>query len=90
MSPFRRREVAVADRISLADLPPDYTYPPEFVRVVEFGLLDLEPWKVLLGEWLRSSYSGLRKRYPDHRYIPFAGRQDNDDIACWDGVPGRR
>jgi len=88
VSRFRRREVAVADPRSSTDLPPGFTFPPEFVRVVEFGLVKLEPWELLFGESLRLACRGLRKRYPDHWYIPFAVRQDNDDTACWDGVPG--
>jgi len=74
----------VAELLSLADLPGEFTYPPEFVRVVEAGLLNLEPWDVLVGDDLRSTYAGLCGRYPKRRYIPFAARQDNHDTACWD------
>ena len=78
----------MAELLSLADLPVEFIYPPEFVRTVEAWLLDLEPWQVLTGDRLRFTYAGLRKRYPEHECIPFAARQDNDDIACWDRVPG--
>jgi hypothetical protein len=60
-----------------------FVYPPEFERVVSLGLVDLEPWRILLDAELRESAEGLRKRYPDRRYVPFASRIDNDDIACW-------
>lgn len=78
----------MADLLSVADLPPGFDYPPEFIRAVELGLTNFEPWWVLTGERLRFTYSGLQKRYPEQHYIPFAGRQDNDDLACWAGVPG--
>lgn len=36
------------------------------------------------GERLRVRFGGL-KRYPTNRnIIPFAHREDNDDVACWD------
>jgi hypothetical protein len=80
---------AVAELLTSDDLPPGFDYPPEFVRIVELGLTSLEPWEMLTGEELRRVYSGLRKRYPDQVYVPFAARQDNDDIACWPGsCPG--
>ncbi|MBV9951816.1 MAG: hypothetical protein JO291_07675 [Acidimicrobiia bacterium] len=60
-----------------------FVYPPEFERVVALGLVDLEPWRILVGEDLRETAAGLRKRYSDQNYVPFAARVDNDDIACW-------
>ncbi|WP_198319346.1 hypothetical protein [Actinopolyspora erythraea] len=74
----------MANLLSPECLPGGFTYPREFVRVVELGLTDLEPWLVLEGEGLMERYAGLRKRYPGRNVIPFARRIDNDDIACWD------
>lgn len=76
----------MAELLALDDLPAGFEYPREFIRVAELGLTNLEPWWVLTGERLRSVYTGLRQRYPDQAYIPFASRQDNDDIACWSGA----
>lgn len=77
--------------LTSADLPGDFVYPSALVRVVEHGLLDLEPWEVLEGATLLHRLRGLRSRYPDHRYIPFACRTDTDDVVCWDPDerPGR-
>ena len=73
------------------ELPVGFSYPREFLRIVELGLLDLEPWRVLHGNLLRSRCTGLRRRYPERTLIPFAIRQDNDDVACWEvGSPGVR
>ena len=33
---------------------------------------------------MRDRFLGLRNRYPDRLLVPFAVRQDNDDVACWD------
>jgi hypothetical protein len=60
-----------------------FEYPPEFLRIVRLGLVQLEPWRILLGDELRSTARGLRWRYRGEGYIPFAARQDCDDLACW-------
>lgn len=74
----------MAKLLESAVLPPGFEYPREFLRVVELGLTDLEPWLVIDGEQLRRRHQGLRERYPDRSLVPFARRQDNDDVACWD------
>ena len=74
----------MADLLSLTDLPDGFSYPPEFVRVVEPGLANLEPWWIMTGDPLRDRHAGLARRYPERVLVPFARRQDNDDVACWD------
>jgi hypothetical protein len=74
----------MADLLSLADLPAGFEYPAEFIRVVELGLTNLEPWWILQGDRLRERLLGLDSRFPDRNLVPFARRQDNDDVACWD------
>ncbi len=71
------------------ELPDGFVYPALFVRVVELGLTRLEPWWVLDGESLRARLVGMRQRYPTRQLVPFAARQDRDDVACWDGEPER-
>ena len=65
------------------ELPENFKYPHQFLRAVGLGLHDLEPWFLLQGELLRSTYDGLNERYASSKLVPFARRQDNDDIACW-------
>jgi hypothetical protein len=74
----------VADLLPLIDLPGGFDYPGEFVRVVELGLTNLEPWWIVGGDRLRELFLGLRERYESRSLVPFADRQDNDDVACWD------
>lgn len=62
----------------------NFTYPQEFLRIVEQNLLDFDPWIILQGERLRIRYQGLQDRYPNRLLIPFARREDNDDVACWE------
>jgi hypothetical protein len=73
--------------LSSVDLPTGFAYPPEFVRTVELGVLNLEPWWILTGERLKERFVGLQERYPAQGYVPFAERQDNDDVACWRAAP---
>lgn len=37
---------------------------------------------------MRSRFIGLRERYRERSLVPFAVRQDNDDVACWDTIAG--
>jgi hypothetical protein len=80
----------VADLLPLVALPAGFVYPKEFVRVVELGLTNLEPWWILQGEQLHQRYLGLAQRFPDRTLVPFARRQDNDDVACWEVDPAGR
>jgi len=80
----RGLELTVADLLTSVDLLAGFDYPAEFIRVVELGLTDLEPWWIFAGDQLRQRAIGLRERYPARQLVPFARRQDNDDVACWD------
>lgn len=73
----------MAELLSVADLPDKFDYPPEFVRVVELGLTQLEPWWIIEGDLLRDRHRGLQQRYPSRTVVPFAVRQDRDDVACF-------
>ena len=74
---------SMSELMTETQLPNGFDYPREFVRIVELGLVNLEPWHVLLGEELQRRAAGLRERY-SRILVPFARRQDNDDVACFD------
>ena len=70
-------------RVSEADLPSGFRYPEAFQTVLAHGMTDLVPWHPLEGDLLHAVHFGINERYP--RYgglVPFARRQDNDDVAC--------
>lgn len=69
--------------LSESELPRGFKYPRQFEHIVQLGLLDIEPWYILQDKPLRETQLGLAKRYPERHLVPFARRQDNDDIACW-------
>jgi hypothetical protein len=71
------------------DLDVDVAYPEGIGRVLAHGLVDLTPWHMMDRELAKQRVRGLRERYR-RKYVPFARRQDNDDIACIDPErPGR-
>lgn len=72
------------DILAQEELPAGFSYPDIFVRAAESGLVSLEPWWLLEGGNLRARHSGLKERFPERDFVPFARREDNDDVACWD------
>lgn len=54
----------------------DFVYPVKLLRIVDRGLVDLEPWLFLQGDSLLVRHHGLRTRYPERRVVPFAHRTD--------------
>ena len=67
------------------DNRPDwFSYPREFVRLVETGLDRFPPWRILDGASVASRHKALCERYPDRELVPFATRLDCDDLACWE------
>lgn len=76
------------DVLNQRELPPGMRYPGAFLRLVERGLTRFEPWWVLEGAHLRNHLTGLRERYPSRILVPFARREDKDDVACWEDGRG--
>ncbi|WP_198661755.1 hypothetical protein [Lewinella sp. IMCC34183] len=68
------------------DLPPWFEYPDELNILIKQKLLDFDPWIILTGDRLKLKYQGILKRYPNRALIPFARREDNDDVACFEKV----
>lgn len=76
--------------LSAAELPVWVEYPHAFRRVVKQGLCHLTPWHLLEGHEAIRRHQGLAQRYPSRELFPFAYRQDNDDLACWERGTGER
>lgn len=65
------------------DLDVSIHYPAGLARLFKQGLIDLTPWHLMDRDLAKRRLRGLRERYK-RMYVPFAWRQDNDDIACLD------
>ncbi len=59
--------------------------PVLYDRMIERGMVDLEPWELLRGARQAQRMKHLDEVFPGWNLIPFAGRSDNDDVACWTG-----
>jgi len=80
----------ILNTLTTGELPEGFAYPPEFLRVAQLGITNLEPWSILDGDGLRRSFNGLQERFPARKLVPFAARQDNDDVACWEVGQGQK
>lgn len=71
-----------------SELPSWFEYPSEFLILINQNLLDFDPWIVITGDRLKTRYAGIKERYPNRGLIPFARREDNDDLACFEKDSG--
>ena len=76
--------------LSTSDLPSWLEYPEGYLRIVNQGVTDLTPWHIIDTERVVNRLNGLHQRFPDRELFPFAIRQDNDLLACWEKTaPGK-
>ncbi|KGK81032.1 hypothetical protein [Clostridium sp. HMP27] len=61
-----------------------FKYPESFIRIVKLNLVDLDLWYIMDNNQALSRYEGMKNRYPNRILIPFARRDDNDDVACFE------
>ena len=67
------------------DLDVPVKLPEGLLRIVKNNLVDLTPWHVLPRDLAVKRLRSMRQRYT-RKYVPFAYRQDNDDVACIDAA----
>lgn len=67
--------------IGEAERPSWLVYPKELVHLVSVGATQFIPWRILEAEYALPEAGRLKERY-DRELVPFAYRQDNDDLAC--------
>ena len=67
-----------------------YKYPEEFMKVVDLNLIDLDLWYFMPEKQVEDRINGLKDRYPKRKLIPFARRDDCDDIACFEVGKGNK
>ena len=65
-------------------MPRWFHYPEPFLRLVETGITEFRPWRLLEGAFAAGRMLGLRERFPERELVPFALRRDCDDVACWE------
>ncbi len=62
----------------------DFDYPFAFKRIVELNLVNFDVWIIMNRNDAIKKLYGLKSRYTNRNLIPFALRQDCDDVACFD------
>ena len=62
----------------------NFQYPAAYVKAIDLKLLDFEFWYLMSKEQVEARITELMKRYPNRKLIPFARRDDCDDIACFE------
>ncbi len=67
-----------------------FFYTESFLKVIELNLIDYEFWYLMNKNQISTRREGLLKRFPNRNLIPFARRDDNDDIACFEVGYGER
>lgn len=67
------------------DLDVPLKLPEGLVRIMGQNLVDLTPWHVLPRDLAVKRLLSMRQRY-SRKYVPFAYRQDTDDLACIDAA----
>lgn len=65
-------------------LPVDFVFPPEFAKIVDLNIVNIEPWFIISPEKIVTLFSGLKEKFPTRCLIPFSKRDDNDDVACFE------
>lgn len=74
--------------INQQDIPTEirskkFEIPREYYRIHDLGLTNIPPWYFLDKKVFRALYTGIQRQYPQRVLLPFARRQDNDDVACF-------
>ena len=67
-----------------------FQYPDSFIKAIELNLLDFDLWYIMDEERVLKRLKGVTERYPNRKLIPFARRDDNDDIACFEVGKGEK
>ena len=87
-SPGRKTDMNSRFFLPLDERPDWLSYPKDFSILLERGLEEVGIWYFLELPRIRERRKGLATRYTNRDLIPFATRDDNDDVACWDGRLG--
>ena len=68
----------------------NFEFPQSYLKIVELGMVELEHWFLLSDDLVEARYHDLKIRYQNRNLVPFAGRYDSDDIACFEIGYGER
>ncbi|MBW5458715.1 hypothetical protein GPJ60_14975 [Clostridium sporogenes] len=58
--------------------------------LLQYNLLDFDLWYIMDEERVLNRLKGVTERYPNRKLLPFARRDGNDDIACFEVGKGEK
>lgn len=62
----------------------NFLFPQSFIKIIELNLINYEHWYIMDLNKIITRRDGLIERFPNRSLIPFARRDDSDDIACFE------
>ena len=68
----------------------EFKYPASFYKIIDLNLVHFDLWNIMYSDEVEERIKGLKERYPNRKLIPFARRDDNDDIACFEVGKGEK
>lgn len=78
------------EKYNIQGMYQNYSYPKELDKVIRLNLVDLDIWYLMTKKQVENRIKGLKERYPERKLIPFAKRDDRDDIACFEIGKGNK
>ncbi len=78
------------DILELENKLDNFSFPASYFRVIELNLVNYDYWYLMDKSQILTRREGLLNRYPNRNLIPFARRDNNDDIACFEVGHGER
>lgn len=70
--------------------PNNFVYPKAIYKLLELNLTDFDVWYFMDKESAKIRIEGFRERYPERNLVPFARRDDCDDVACFEVGKGEK
>lgn len=77
-------------KFDVQNLFTDFKYPSLFLKIIQLGLIDFDCWYLMDKIQVYNRRKGLLIRYPNKNLIPFARRDDCDNIACFEVGAGEK
>lgn len=62
----------------------DSNYPDALERLIALNLINFDLWYLMKREQAEDMIHKFKSREKEYKYIPFARRGDNEDVACFD------
>ncbi|WP_270993737.1 hypothetical protein [Listeria seeligeri] len=66
-----------------------FNYPKAYLKAIELNLVDFDNWYFIEADQAIRRYQSLSDRFPTRKLVPFARKDDNDDIACFEIGKGK-